>query len=95
MPWWIDLRPSTESLFTEPLHFSIKMPDTQKQLRGVYIVTEPGCMNPQAGAFRHINIGVKELNKHFTMTSLLPEVTEAPDPPVRQSASPPEDIDSE
>ena len=62
------------------------MPDTQKQLRGVYIVTEPGCMNPQAGAFRHINIGVKELNKHFTMTSLLPEVTEAPDPPVRQSA---------
>ena len=29
------------------------------------------------------------------MTSLLPEVTEAPDPPVRQSVSPPEDIDSE
>ena len=60
-------------------------------------------MNPQTGAFRHINIGVKEPNKHFTMTSLLPEVTEAPDPPVRQSASPPvrqsasppEDIDSE
>ena len=46
-------------------------------------------MNPQTGAFRHINIGVKEPNKHFTMTSLLPEVTEAPDPPVRQSASPP------
>ena len=52
-------------------------------------------MNPQAGAFRHINIGVKELNKHFTMTSLLPEVTEAPDPPVREEVSIPKESPEE
>ena len=33
--------------------------------KGVYLIQEPGCLNPTSGAFQHINMGLKYLGKEF------------------------------
>ena len=45
--------------------------------KGVYVVSEPGCMNPSSGAWRHISMGIAELSKHFEIETILPDVVEA------------------
>lgn len=39
--------------------------------RGVYLIQEPGCLNPYSGAFNHINVGLSELGKNFDMNLYL------------------------
>ena len=43
--------------------------------KGVYLVTEPGCMNPSTGAFRHIMEGINQLKKNFEIKVISPEFT--------------------
>jgi glycosyltransferase involved in cell wall biosynthesis len=33
--------------------------------KGIYLIQEPGCLNPHSGAFQHIKQGVKHLSKEF------------------------------
>ncbi len=47
---------------------------TARQPRGVYVVSEPGCMNPAAGAYEHIQVGIRELSGHFELIAQVPEV---------------------
>ena len=35
---------------------------------GVYLVTEPGFLNMESGAFHHINTGFNELTKQFKLS---------------------------
>ena len=35
--------------------------------RGIYLIQEPGCLNPISGAFNHISAGVRELSNDFNM----------------------------
>ena len=39
--------------------------------RGIYLIQEPGCLNPYSGAFHHISMGVKELSKYFNIKLFL------------------------
>jgi Glycosyltransferase len=40
--------------------------------RGIYLVTEPGCMDPKGGAYQHISVGYRELSRHFDMKMIAP-----------------------
>ncbi|QUY40603.1 glycosyltransferase [Acaryochloris marina] len=37
----------------------------KKRPKGIYVVNEAGCLDPTSGAYRHIDIGLSELNKYF------------------------------
>lgn len=39
--------------------------------KAIYLVQEPGCLNPYSGAFQHISMGVKELSKYFNIKLFL------------------------
>lgn len=42
------------------------------KIKLAYIVTESGCMNKHTGAYQHIQMGIKELSRHFEVVPLLP-----------------------
>ena len=44
-----------------------------KQFKGAYVVTEPGCLEISSGAYKHIQIGVQELQKYFALHTNFPE----------------------
>ena len=48
------------------------MNQAPRKSRGIYVVTEAGCMNPTSGAWRHIFIGIDELSKYFEIEPILP-----------------------
>lgn len=37
----------------------------KKKYSGLYIVSETGCLNPNTGAYKHINAGLSQLQKYF------------------------------
>jgi len=37
------------------------------QKKAIYLIQEPGCLNPTSGAFQHIKMGLKHLEKEFEM----------------------------
>lgn len=39
--------------------------------KGIYLVTEKGCLNPSTGAFHHIDIGCTKLREHFKICTYL------------------------
>ena len=41
------------------------------QKKVIYLIQEPGCLNPYSGAFHHISMGVKELSKYFIVKLFL------------------------
>ena len=41
------------------------------QKKAIYLIQEPGCLNPYSGAFQHITMGVKELSKFFNIKLFL------------------------
>ncbi|MEL6672391.1 MAG: glycosyltransferase family 4 protein [Bacteroidota bacterium] len=62
---------------------------TEQPLKGLYLVSEPACLSQKSGAFRHIQVGVDHLNRHFEVTLFpLCEVPEAP-PAQSTPAGPP------
>jgi glycosyltransferase involved in cell wall biosynthesis len=60
-----------------------------KRLKGFYIVSEGGCLDPKSGAARHIYVGLRELSKHFDVVPILPEP-----PPQLEGAAPREWVDA-
>jgi glycosyltransferase involved in cell wall biosynthesis len=42
--------------------------------KGIYLVTELGCMQKGSGAYHHIEIGVKYLSKYFDVTLISPSI---------------------
>ncbi|WP_100627187.1 glycosyltransferase [Algoriphagus formosus] len=39
--------------------------------KGIYLITEPACLNPFSGAFQHISVGYKQLSVSYDMTAYL------------------------
>lgn len=48
---------------------------TPRKLRGLYIVTEAGCLDKRSGASQHIKVGLSELKKHFDIEAFFPKFT--------------------
>jgi glycosyltransferase involved in cell wall biosynthesis len=49
------------------------MQSRTNQLKGAYVVTESGCLDPHTGAYRHIQIGIQELQKYFSIFTIFPD----------------------
>lgn len=47
--------------------------------KGVYIVTEEGCLIAKSGAYQHIHIGFSQLNQYFEMKFLTPTLIDSKD----------------
>lgn len=41
------------------------------QKKVIYLIQEPGCLNPYSGAFHHISMGVRELSKNYCVKLFL------------------------
>ena len=45
----------------------------ERQIKLAYIVTESGCLDPTAGAFQHISMGLRELGNNVEVLPFLPK----------------------